>query len=245
MKEEEIQVEIFAHRGSSGTHPENTLAAFKEAARLLIQGVELDVHLSKDGEIVVIHDETIDRTSNGSGPVKEMTLEELKRYDYGSWFAQDFAGETIPTLEEVFQVYLNTDHLINIELKSDVYAYEGLEEKVVALIGQYGFEERVIISSFNHGAIRKIKQLQPELVTAALFMETLVEPLNYLRVVPTDGLHLYKPSAKGDFVKELIEENVPVRVFTVNKEHELEALKAIGIQAIFTDYPEKMLPYSK
>lgn len=242
---EEIQVEIFAHRGSSGTHPENTLAAFKEAARLPIYGVELDVHLTKDGEIVVIHDETIDRTSNGSGLVKNMTLKELKSYDYGSWFSKAFKGETIPTLEEVFQVYLNANHMINIELKSDVYAYEGLEEKVVALIHQYGFEERVIISSFNHEAIRKIKQLQPELVTAALFMKTFVEPLDYMQGIPADGLHLYLPSANRDFVAELIEQNVPVRVFTVNKLNDLEALKAIGVQAVFTDYPEKMLSYVK
>lgn len=242
---EEIQVELFAHRGSSGTHPENTLAAFQEAARLPIHGVELDVHLTKDGEMVVIHDETIDRTSNGSGLVKDMTLQELKSYDYGNWFSKSFKDESIPTLEEVFQVFLQTNHIINIELKSDVYAYKGLEEEVVALIHQYSFEERVIISSFNHEAIRKIKKLQPELETAALVMETFVEPLEYIRDMPTDGLHLYLGSVHRDFLEKLIVQNIPVRVFTVNKVNDVEALKHIGVQAVFTDYPEKILAYIK
>ena len=93
-------MKIYAHRGASGTHPEETLVGFEEAARLAIHGVELDVHLSKDGELVVIDDETIDRTSNGVGYVKDLTLAELRAYDFGSWFNEDFAGESIPTLEE-------------------------------------------------------------------------------------------------------------------------------------------------
>lgn len=238
-------MEIFAHRGSSGTHPENTLAAFQEAARLPISGVELDVHLTKDGEIVVIHDERIDRTSTGSGLVKEMTLEQLKSYDYGSWFSDAFKGERIPTLEEVFQVFDNTNHRINIEIKSDVYAYEGLEEKVIALIEQYGFEKRVILSSFNHEAIRKVKQLAPTLPTAALFMEALVEPIAYMERVPTDGLHLYRPAAHHPFVKEVLAQGMPVRVFTVNKQKDVEKMQEIGVHAIFTDYPEKALSYLK
>lgn len=238
-------MEIFAHRGSSGTHPENTLAAFKEAARLPIYGVELDVHLTQDGELVVIHDEAIDRTSNGSGLVKDMTLEQLKRYDYGSWFSKEFKGETIPTLEEVFQVYLDNNHCINIELKSDVYAYEGLEEKVIALINTYEFQNRVLISSFNHEAIRKVKQLQPTLSTGALVVKAPMDPLNELRNIPADGLHLYLPSAKRAFVQEVIEQGVPVRVFTVNQQVDVEVLQKIGIQSIFTDYPEKALHYLK
>lgn len=241
----EIKMELFAHRGSSGTHPENTLAAFKEAARLPVHGVELDVHLTKDGEIVVIHDEAIDRTSNGNGLVKDMTLQELKKYDYGSWFSEAFEGETISTLEEVFHVYAKNNHIINIELKSDVYAYEGLEEKVIALIGQYGFEERVIISSFNHEAIRKIKQLQPKLVTAALVVEVFREPLDYLHQLPTDGLHIYLPSANQSFVQEVSKSKIPVRVFTVNQATDIGALREIGVQSIFTDYPEEMLKYIK
>ena len=127
-------MDIYAHRGSSGTHPENTLAAFREAARLPIYGVEFDVHLTKDGELVVIHDETIDRTSNGKGFVKDMTLAELRSFDFGSWFSDEFRGEPIPTLHEVLEVFSETSHHLNIELKSDIFPYEGMAEKVVAMV---------------------------------------------------------------------------------------------------------------
>ncbi len=95
---------IFAHRGSKGTHPENTLASFKEAVRVGSDGIELDVHLTKDGQLVVIHDETVDRTTNGTGEIRNLTLAEIKAMDAGSWFKNDFAGEKIPTLDEVLHL---------------------------------------------------------------------------------------------------------------------------------------------
>ena len=110
-------MKIYAHRGSSGTHPENTLAAFEEAARLAIHGVELDVHLSKDGRLVVIHDETIDRTSNGVVYVKDLTLADLRAYDYPKWLMLSWETITIPTLEEVLEIFQHTTHHVNIELK--------------------------------------------------------------------------------------------------------------------------------
>ncbi|MBE1553676.1 glycerophosphodiester phosphodiesterase [Sporosarcina limicola] len=236
-------MDIYAHRGSSGTHPENTLSAFKEAARLPIYGVEFDVHMTKDGELIVIHDESIDRTSNGSGLVKDMTLEELKTFDYGAWFSVEFEGEGIPTLQEVFVVFAQTSHHINIELKSDIFPYDGMVEKVVALVGTMKLDKRVVLSSFDHGAIRKVKQIAPHLETAALFMEVLVDPLNYVRDIPADALHLTLPAALRLTISQVITEGFAVRVFTVNRVEYLEALKAAGAQAIFTDYPEKMSIY--
>lgn len=238
-------MKIYAHRGSSGTHPENTLAAFKEAARLPVYGVEFDVHLTKDRELVVIHDETINRTSNGSGFVKDMTLEELRIYDFGSWFSEDYKGETIPTLEEVLQVFLEVHHHINIELKSDIFPYDGMEEQVLALVLSLQLESRVLISSFNHEAIRKVKRLQPELQTAVLFMETLVDPLAYVRNIPAEALHLFLPAAVRPFTKKVIEDGGIVRVFTVNEKEYVEALQEIGVHAIFTDFPEEMLTHVK
>ena len=123
-------MKIYAHRGSSGTHPENTFAAFLDAAKLPIHGIEFDVHMTKDGELVVIHDEKIDRTSNGTGFVKDMTLAELRNYDFGSWFSYQFKGELIPTVYEVLQIFSETTHHLNIELKSDVINYPGMTEKV-------------------------------------------------------------------------------------------------------------------
>jgi len=236
-------MDIYAHRGSSGTHPENTLAAFRETARLPIYGVEFDVHLTKDGQLVIIHDEAIDRTSNGTGFVKDMTLTELKEFDFGSWFSEDCKGECIPTMEEVLYIFTKTHHHINIELKSDIFPYDGMVEQVLALIRFLKLEKRVLISSFNHEAIQMVKQLQPDLETALLFMQTPIDPLNYVRKIPAEALHLFLPTAFRPSAKKTIEDGGVVRVFTVNTKEHVDALMEIGVHAIFTDFPEEMLSY--
>src|SRR4051794_19058975 len=108
-------MKIIAHRGYSAKYPENTLAAFRACANLPIYGVEFDVHLTKDQQVVVIHDEAINRTSNGIGFIKDMTLQELRQFDYGGWFSEEFKGERIPTLQEVLNVFRGTDFRVNIE----------------------------------------------------------------------------------------------------------------------------------
>ncbi len=237
-------MEIYAHRGSSGTHPENTLAAIQEAARLPIQGVEFDVHLTKDAELVVIHDEKINRTSNGKGFVKDMTLTELKAFDFGSWFADDFKGETIPTLREVLEVFADTPHHLHVELKSDKFPYPGMVEKTIALIEELQLDTRVTLSSFDHEAMRVAKQLAPHLETAALFMEVLVDPLDYVRNIPADALHLSYPTALRPSIQNVLKTGAIVRTFTVNKEKDAQMMKDIGVSGIFTNFPEKMIPYA-
>lgn len=237
-------MEIYAHRGSSGTHPENTIAAFQEAARLPIQGIELDVHLSKDGELVVIHDEKINRTSNGKGYVKDLTLEELKAFDFGSWFSDEFEGQTIPTLREVLVLFADTSHHVNIELKSDVFPYPGMVEKVVALVEEMEFDTRVVLSSFDHQAIRTAKQIAPHLETAPLFKEVLVDPLEYMYNVPADALHVFYRTAFRPPIQQALNTGATIRTYTVNQEKDAQALQDIGVSAIFTDYPEKMIPYA-
>lgn len=233
-------MKIYAHRGASGTHPENTLAAFEEAARLAIHGVELDVHLSKDGELVVIHDETIDRTSNGVGYVKDLTLTELRAYDFGSWFNEEFARESIPTLEEVLKIFQQTTHHVNIELKSDIFPYEGMGEKVLYLVEKMGMSDRVLISSFDHEAVRNFKKLAPHIKVAILTMDVLVDAYDYARIVPADALHIYLPSAHRKTTKEALLKGAIIRVFTVNDEVNAHALEKRGVHAIFTDFPERM-----
>lgn len=233
-------MEIFAHRGASGNYPENTIIAFKEAARLPVYGVEFDVHMTADGELVVIHDESIDRTSDGTGFVKDMSFAELRKYDFGSWFSSEFQGETIPTLSEVLDVFHSTDHKLNIELKSDIFPYEGMVVKVLDLLAEKQLESRVIISSFDHAAIQSVKQLNPKIETAALFMEVLVHPLDYLKKIPADALHVLFPAAIRPTMAEVINSGMPVRTFTVNDEKYAWLLKQAGVKAIFTDYPEKM-----
>ncbi|TQR17191.1 glycerophosphodiester phosphodiesterase [Psychrobacillus vulpis] len=233
-------MKVYAHRGSSGTHPENTIAAFKAAAVLPIHGVEFDVHMTKDGELVVIHDESINRTSNGQGFIKDMTLTELKNYDFGSWYSAKFRGETIPTLREVLYVFKDTHHHINIELKSDIFPYEGMETKVLQMLKEYRLEERVVISSFNHEMVSNFKKLAPHIETAILFMEVMIAPHEYARLVGADSLHAYFPTALRPMGKEAIDSGKVLRVFTVNEESYADMLKQVGVHAIFTDFPERM-----
>lgn len=236
-------MKIYAHRGSSGTHPENTIASFKAAAALPIHGVEFDVHMTKDGELVVIHDETIDRTSNGTGFVKDMTLGELKKYDFGYWYSAKFKGQTIPTLREVLYVFKDTHHHLNIELKSDIFPYEGMENKVLEMLKEYRLEGRTVISSFNHEMVKNVKKLAPQMETAILFMEVMIAPHEYASIVGADALHAFFPSALRQMGKEAIASGRQLRVFTVNKECYVDRLRSIGVHAIFTDYPEKMYTY--
>ena len=236
-------MKIYAHRGSSGTHPENTIAAFLDAAKLPIHGIEFDVHMTKDGELVVIHDEKIDRTSNGTGFVKDMTLAELRNYDFGSWFSDQFKGELIPTVYEVLQIFSETTHHLNIELKSDVINYPGMTEKVLDLVGSLNLDHRIVISSFNLDAIRTVKELAPHIETGALFMKPLKNPLDYIRSIPTDALHIKARAALKTPMRQAINEGVIVRVFTINTSEYVDVLEQIGVDAIFTDYPEKLHKY--
>lgn len=236
-------MKIYAHRGSSGTHPENTLAAFKATAKLPVHGVEFDVHMTKDRELVVIHDETINRTSNGTGFIKDMTLAELKEFDFGSWFSPKFKQEAIPTLREVLYIYKDTHHHLNIELKSDVFPYEGMEQEVLQMLLDYRLEARVVISSFNHEMVRNFKQLAPQIETAILFMEVMIEPHKYAEVVGADALHAFFPTVLRQMGVEAIASGKKVRVFTVNEEKYADMLEKVGVDAIFTDFPEKMWKY--
>lgn len=231
---------IYAHRGCSGTYPENTLAAFKAAAELPITGVEIDVHLTKDGEIVVIHDEKVNRTTDGKGYIKDMTLSEARKLDAGSWFSAEFAGEKIPTLDEVFDVFQNTNHRLNIELKTDVFPYEGLVDKVLAAAEKRGFSDRILISSFNHEDVQAVCH-KKTVESAILTLDVYVDVYDYARVVGTDRIHMSLPGAFRRMATDALRKGAIVYVYTVNKLEYAQQLKQIGIHGIFTDFPEKML----
>ena len=219
------------------------MAAFAAAAFLPVEGVELDVHLTKDGEVVVIHDESIHRTSNGKGYVKDYTLSELKRYDFGSWFHKRFALESIPTLREVLELFEGSEKIVNIELKNDVFDYPELEEKVIEEIKRLGMEKQIIISSFNHRAIAKVARLAPQIENAALCGKVIENIASYQQNLPTHALHVRRTIVETNSVKEAIQKGSVVRVWTVNKTKYIKDLKEAGVDAIFTDEPEKMFDY--
>ena len=159
---------IFAHRGASAYAPENTMEAFALAVKQEADGIELDVQMTKDGQVVVIHDETIDRVSDGKGAVRDYTLEELRKFSFSNHM-ENYKEAAIPTLKEVLEFLKPTNLELNIELKTGIYWYPGLEEKTMELVKEAGMEDRVIYSSFNHYSVQKILELDSNAQCAYLY----------------------------------------------------------------------------
>ncbi len=231
---------IFAHRGSAGTHPENTMEAFIAAEQFKADGIELDVQLTLDGELVVIHDTTVDRTTNGTGNVKDFKLKDLKKlaanYHYKHFFKRPVL---IPTLREVFE-WMNGNHLLcNIELKNNKWKYEGMEEKVVSLIREFAFEKRILISSFNHESLVYFRQLAPDVETAPLYKDVKATPWEYARSIKASGIHPKLQGIPDADIVGAMENGIAVRPYTVNKEKDMKRLFEIKCSALITDYPEK------
>lgn len=230
----------FAHRGASGTCPENTMAAFVKALQLGANGIETDVQMTKDGQLVLIHDETVKRTTGSDGWVKDYTLEELKKLDAGSWYGEEFRGEPIPTLEELLVLAKEHNLHVNIEFKNGVVQYPELEKKTIELVRQYDMMEQVIVSSFNHYSLVLTKQLAPEMQTGILYMEGLYEPWVYAKRIGATALHAFRVAVRKEWVEQAREQGIRYHPFTVNEEQEMQALLHAGVSGIITDYPDKL-----
>ncbi|RLQ98289.1 glycerophosphodiester phosphodiesterase [Falsibacillus albus] len=233
--------QIFAHRGSAGTHPENTMQSFFEAEKVNADGIELDVQLSKDGEVVVIHDETLERTTNGKGFVKDFNLNELKKLDASYKFKTFLKKPTIPSLREVLEWLTGNGLLCNIELKNGVFPYPSLEEKVISLVREYQLEDRIIISSFNHYSIVYCYRLAPEIQIAPLYSEGLFMPWVYAKSIHAGAIHPKLRAAPDEIILSSMENGVAVRPYTVNKKDDMLRLFQINCSAIITDYPAKAI----
>lgn len=241
LKRRERTTKIWAHRGASAHAPENTLPAFALAQQLGADGIELDVQLSKDGVPVVIHDERIDRVSDGVGSVRDYTLEELRGFNMNKQFPA-YGRLVIPTLSDVYDLVKESDMMINLELKNSVVFYEGLEETVLDLARKKGLEDRIIYSSFNHYSMRKMKSLLPSARVAFLYADGILDAAEYAR---QNGAFAIHPSLKNmeypdvDVVRECHGRNVRVHVWTVNEEPDIERMKDIGVDAVITNYVER------
>ncbi len=230
---------IYAHRGASGAFPENTMRAFEEARKSGATGIELDVQLTKDGQVVIIHDETLERTTNGTGYVQEYTLSQLKNLDAGSWFSPSFSQERIPTLAEVLQ-WMNTDGndlRVNIELKNDIIPYKGLEEKVLALIEMYQVEERIILSSFNPISLQRVRTLHPTIEIGYLIAGKQEGAVETATRLGANAIHCQTAYALSPYAEEAEQAGFPLRVYTVNEPDKLERLSKAGVDTIMTDHP--------
>lgn len=236
---------IFAHRGSVIDRPENTMAAFRRAAEVGADGIEFDVQFSKDDELVVIHDLTVDRTTEGTGLVRQHSFKELRDLDAGSYFSPEYKGERIPHLTEVLDWLAGTDLLLNIELKYLSLDYDNFEESILMEISKRKLEDRTIISSFNHEALKKINEMMPAVETGILYMARLYEPWKYAEQVGAKGLHPFIEGVDGPLVATAEQKGFPVRPFTVNDENQIASLIKAGCSAIITDDPKRAFGIKK
>lgn len=230
---------VWAHRGASAYAPENTIPAFKKAIEMGADGVELDVHMSSDNKLMVIHDETVDRTSNGSGRVVDMTCQELKRFDFSNGMA-GFENVRIPTLKEVYGLLKPTNLTVNVEIKSDVVIYYGIWNELVNLEREMGMQGRILYSSFNHFVLMKVRELEPTAKIGLLYSEGMVDPWVYANHLHADAVHPHYLAAQGPGVIAGCKKNgVAVHAWTCNDEKTIRELAQSGIEAVITNYPDK------
>lgn len=234
-----MKTRVLGHRGASFYAPENTIPAFELALEQGADGIELDVHLSKDGELIVIHDERVDRTTNGKGFIKDLTLEELKSLD-ASYDKAEYAGAVIPTLAEVYSLFRENDKIVNVEIKTDIFDYPGICEKLLELEKSAGMQGRVIYSSFNHYTVREMKALAPEEKIGLLYMSGLYAPWEYAKTVGAECLHPYFLSVSRNprMVEECTKLGIETNLWTVNESVWMERFKKLGVTSLITDKPD-------
>lgn len=224
-----------AHRGYSGKFDENTMLAFRKAIEYGADGIETDVQLSKDNIPVIIHDETLDRTTDGSGYVKDYTLEELKKFRTKN-------GEEIPTLKELFELVVESNlKVLNLELKNSIFPYEGMEEIVLDMIYEYNLQDRIIISSFNHLSLVKIRKIDKRIKLGALTDSTLANVPKYLKDICVECYHPCFPSILNEeYMKEIKEAGIMVNPYTVNEEEHMKMVIKYKVDSIITNQVEKL-----
>lgn len=225
-------MQIIAHRGASGYEPENTLASFKKAIELGTNGVELDVYVLKDGNVVVIHDKTVDRTTNGSGYVTEKSLLELKKLDAGN-------GEKIPTLKEVLDL-VNRKVTVHIELKGKDTAIP-----VSTIIREYVKNKKwkysdFYVSSFNHSELKNIKKLIPQVKVGALIVGIIKNYDLYKKDFGAYSVNIWYPFVGKPVVQKAHNKGLKVYVYTVNSYKDIEKMKLTGVDGIITNYPDRL-----
>lgn len=241
---------IIAHRGASGLVPENTLIAFEKAIEIGVDRIEMDLRQTIDGEVIVLHDKTIRRTTNGWGSARKLSLKKIQRYSAGSWFHYDFSTEKVPTFKEVLELVAGRTTLL-LEIKDGSPYHHGIEKNVIDLIDKYDAHKWCIVQSFNDKVLRNFRQL-PGLNSDVQKLFEIVIP-----VAPFIGgsKFTYKGIRHYDFAQEvnvnfknvtpLVVRKVhkmgkKINVWTVNDEFDLRLFVEMGVDGIITDYPDRL-----
>lgn len=231
-----MKTKIWAHRGASAKAPENTIPAFKLAVKQGADGIELDVQLSKDGIVVVTHDERIDRVSNGTGFVKDYTWKELQEFNFNNG-KEEYGFVPIPTLEEVYQIFGQMDLTINVELKTNKFRYEGIEEKVTALSEKYNLGRKVIYSSFSPSTLTKMRCLCPECLIGLIYLHEWADAPKYAIAKKLNAVHPPLKACNQKLVNKCKSYGLDLNIWKVNTMEAFEKMVKFEVNAVITDWP--------
>ena len=248
MNHPKNKVLVIAHRGASGIAPENTLAAVKAAIEMGVDMVELDVHQTRDDIAVVIHDKTVNRTSNGKGKVKDFTFDELQVLDSGSWFHPKFKNEKIPSLESVLQEVKGKVKLL-IEVKETKYS--GIEKNIVQLLNKYDAKNWCIIQAFETGVLNNIQKLDPSIEIHKLVVGDIPGlPLHIDNCLRTGNIYKYNNTASINpnfkfvnkkTIQKIHGQGQKINTWTVNEQGDMEKMIKMGVDGIITNYPDQLI----
>lgn len=237
----ELSTQIIAHRGASNLAPENTMPAFQLAYKHGAEGIETDVHLTKDNVPVLIHDERVKRTTNGTGFIKDYTFEQIKQFDAGSWFSTAFAGSAILSLEEFLKWILYKPLHLNIELKNNKIEYNNLENVVYEMVSHYQLLNRTTLSTFNPNSIKRLKRYNADVGVALLTSKRNKNLVPCTKDLGANAIHIKYRLLNQTLVNQCNQEKMAIRVYTINKiSHMLRCFKH-GCDGIFTNVPQTAL----
>lgn len=234
---------LIGHRGASGHAPENTLAAFRKAVSLGVGFIETDLQLTRDARFVAIHDDTVDRTTNGHGAVHDLTLDALRKLDAGSWFGSEYAGERIPTLEEILEFSKKNDVVFYLELKPG--GSWGGEHALIGALRESGEIARTVVISFDGAILEAVRKIEPTLMTGLLYDGQLADPLD--KAVEIGARQV---AVRGDLVTPAMlvqarSRDLQVVAWTVNHGAHIRLLMDAGVDGIMSDYPDRLVAANK
>ncbi|MGB4609988.1 MAG: glycerophosphodiester phosphodiesterase [Saccharofermentanales bacterium] len=236
-----MKTKIFAHRGNAILEPENTMDAFQSAMDLNVEGIELDIHKTQDGKIIVTHDENLQRVTNVDLDICNASYDQIRPLNAASFMNKN-RNSHVPLLAEVLDLIKEKDVILNIELKNTMVLYPELEEDVLDLVREFDLEERIVFSSFNHYSIMKFHLLNTKAELAFLYAEGLFKPWKYARKNRVHGLHPFFPNLIiPDYVKSCRKKNVKVRPWTVDDPQKMEQLIGLGVDGLITNDPKTAL----
>lgn len=234
---------VIAHRGASGNAPENTLAAFRKAVALGATFIETDLQLSRDARFVAIHDATVNRTTNGRGAVHEMTLADLRKLDAGSWFGSEFAGERIPTLEEIFEFSKKHDVVFYLEIKPG--GSWGGEHALIGALRDSGEIPRAVVISFDAAIVMNLRKIEPTLMTGLLYDGQIEKPLDKAVEIGARQLVVRGDLVTPALIAEARKKDLQVVCWTINHPAHMRMLVAAGVDGIMSDYPDRLVATNK